>query len=258
MESYYDQLRKEYHNVIDEYGSKFFDLVALDKRILHHLSAKGDVKNFIKEEMEFLEHTKGLLNKHQNKKKSEEAFQGNIDAILAKHRSKIEKYPDANFYLPASFDLRHLVGAVSSFYEEFCLTLENFRGYHPEIKNLIFELSRFYYHTNKPLSPFLLKYVQETTQYGIQKKKNMEQSLMQTMANILNQLSFFCASSLEECKKDPSLNKNIIVQHSDPKVASTDDNIIPITTLLSNTIEASQSIIRDFRLESLVDWDKKK
>ncbi len=116
------KLRKEYGEYADKYSPKVFDLEAFEKRLEVAFKNHFDMNRFFFTEISTLEQLKEKMDEKLRDK--ENPFLAKVDKILEDNIKKIASYPDYDFHLSASYELKKILGALKGFNEKEYLWVE--------------------------------------------------------------------------------------------------------------------------------------
>ncbi|EMF81697.1 hypothetical protein LEP1GSC188_2330 [Leptospira weilii serovar Topaz str. LT2116] len=109
-----EKLRTEYSENSKK-NPKIFDLKAFESRLTMILQQKGNLAQFLKDEIQFIETLKA---KHKELEDKKQAAKGEtINKILEEQEAKLKKYQRVDFHPLAKPEIRYFYGAILSFTE---------------------------------------------------------------------------------------------------------------------------------------------
>ncbi len=121
-----EKIRSEYQ----EHGKlnpKVFDQTSFETRYLQVLRLRGNLSNFLSEEIAFLEQLKGKIQNLAAKKEAAKA--STLNRIMDESMEKLEKYQKIDFHPVAKLELRYFYGAMVQFADtELPVLLNIFKG----------------------------------------------------------------------------------------------------------------------------------
>ncbi len=149
------KLRTEYSEYAKKFTGKVFDIEAFEKRLGVAFNNHFDMNRFFFTEIGTLEQLKEKMDEKLGDK--ENPFLAKVDKILEDNVKKITSYPDYDFHLSASYELKKILGALKEFekkeylWVEMILKLENdgfllklLDHFHRKLHYLIGETGRSY------------------------------------------------------------------------------------------------------------------
>lgn len=121
-----NKIRSEYKTYSLE-SSQIFNLKGFEERYTATLIEKGNLENFLKQEILFFEE---LKKKHNELKKKRELQKGEtFNKIIEEQEAKISKYPKFEFHPMAKLELKYFAGAIQNFLEiEINLIYQIYKG----------------------------------------------------------------------------------------------------------------------------------
>ena len=196
-----EKLRNKYLKAAEKYGKNVFNMEQLESRIQLFQKNKGDINNFLTQEMEFFETTKKIA---QSKVKSYQKMlkgETRLDKMLAKNEAKIKKYPVCFFDPFSSVEMRHFVGAITDFYKSFYNASECVIRGNPiwnDMAPLFGELERFcvFSEGSKPI--MLRRYTEDILQSKGQSKERIDGKYFQTAGLSLYRIHLIYKKSILE------------------------------------------------------------
>ena len=208
---------------------------------------------FLKEEREFFERTKELVEKKVEalKKSSEGRF--HVNQLMAKNEAKIKKYPDSFFDPFASLEMRYFIGAISQFYEKFFLSCRYVLRGSPEWMDLsaIFaDLERFCFAAKNPVKPAMLdQYIHEVIRNRDQRGKDaVDNKYLQTAGRLLYKIYLNLSKVLDRLPQEQKENQVRLDMDVQDWAGST------FGDLLNQAVQENKQILDDFRITELVSY----
>ena len=223
-------LRSKYMSSSEEYGTHYFNIDDLEKRIEMQKQSKLPFTLFVRDEILFFEQMKNIALKNIERYQQKEKRKGHMNSIIDSNEDKIKKYPDIFFNPVASLEMRYFFGAITEFYNKFYYSLAGVFDGLPEnenFKKLSADVEHFYFYAINRLPLMALQYIEEVSDGVDKNPEQIDRKYLQTGGVYLYNLSSF-------------LKKNRIYTVSLHK---------PIIEKAIHTIEI---ILIDFRLLNLV------
>ena len=247
-------LRKKFQSAAKKYGSAIFNMEQLEQRIQMLIRNKGNIQAFLVKEVEFL---KDATEKSEAKIKARDTNAQKkltVNRIIEKNKNKIEQYPDSFFDPNASYEMRHLVGAISQFHQHFFLTAQHiFGGTHDGINlsSLFGDLERFYFIKEKSLQTTMLKqYISELSMSRTRTQKDIiDTRYLQTAGSYLYKINVGLERLFENTSEDMKRKT------FSPVYEILEWQNESYEAFLKTAIDASKKILKNFRLIELVSYN---
>lgn len=255
-----DQIRSKYKKAAMEFGKRYFDTLALEERILTFIQSKIDIMTFVKHEMEFYNRLKEMASEKRQKEKDKQDLHRRMEAIMDANNEKIRKYPDSGFDPRASFEIRHMAGAI----EEVLPLIEYvarryIRGleYWERMNQAIVGVEKFRASGPGKMSIWLKGYIEDAIAQNGMHMEKLDREYLQSAGVALKELQISIESVIE----------NETSAHIRYEVLPDDSNVPPAYTRIRGlrVLEALQKLSRwihgilmDFRLMELAEFGQKK
>ncbi|XDD50567.1 hypothetical protein AB3N59_01800 [Leptospira sp. WS92.C1] len=246
-----EKLRTEYSENSKK-NPKAFDLKAFESRLMMILQQKGNLTQFLKEEIQFLETLKA---KHKELEDKKQAAKGDtINKIIEEQEARLKKYQRIDFHPLAKPEIRYFYGAILSFAEtELPALIYVFKGT-PEysiFKDTITIIERMGISRRGMPSIRINEHVKALLD------ANGNQSAMEKDGqNILKEVCIALKgiiTSVKECvdKKRVSETLSIKIDEKEfPKAVESYQNLV-FGIALEKIIVRAEAIIRDFRMAEI-------
>lgn len=247
-----NQLRRKYHRAAEEHGERFFNLDKLEERIRHFILNKGNLDNFLAQEMEFFQKTMNMATERELQDEKRKAFSKQVNEIMAENDARLAKYPDIFFDTAASMEIRRLVGAITQWYQDNYMVLKIIlRGSDlwSELSRHIGDLERFYVPGGGSATILLRHYVDEL-KLGKDSREAIERRLLQTCSLSL----YTILRNLQQYRKNSAgfLPHRLveIPRHEEPELREKWASLNEDEALAKIVYEIDE-IIEDFRMKAL-------
>ncbi|PJZ78536.1 hypothetical protein [Leptospira neocaledonica] len=252
-----EKLRTEYREGAKQ-SPKIFDAKGFEDRYIQTLRHRGNLDNFLKDEVAFLEKIK---TKHKELTERRNASKGEtINRILDEQEEKLSKYQRVDFHPLARPEMRYFYGAMTSFADtELPVLIHIFRGT-PEysaFQDSISMIERVGVTKRGMPSLRISEHIKALLD------ANGNQSTMERDSqNILKEVCIALAGLRKtalECVEKNRVSDRMTVQVSDrdfPKASEAYKNLL-FGIALEKIIVKAENIIRDFRMSDLVGLDAK-
>ncbi|MBM9500030.1 hypothetical protein JWG44_07175 [Leptospira sp. 201903071] len=246
-----EKLRTEYSENSKK-NPKAFDLKAFESRLMMILQQKGNLTQFLKEEIQFLETLKA---KHKELEDKKQAAKGDtINKILEEQEARLKKYQRIDFHPLAKPEIRYFYGAILSFAEsELPALIYVFKGT-PEFsvfKDAITIIERMGISRRGLPSNRINEHVKALLD------ANGNQSAMEKDGqNILKEVCLALKgilTSVKDCMEKNRVSETLSIKIDEkefPKAAESYQNLV-FGIALEKIIVRAETIIRDFRMAEI-------
>jgi len=256
IKSILEKIRSEYRENA-KLNPKSFDLAGFEKRYLQILQMKGNITQFLNEEVLFLEQIKTKIKQIAEKKEIQKAE--TLNKIMDDNLERLSAYPKIDFHALAKPEMRYFYGAMVDFCEKEVPTLMYiFKGTpeYSQIQDPIMAIERAGL-TRKGIPPVR---IQDLIRQLMDSNGNMSQMERATQ----NLLKDTCISlkglivALERIQKDKRILPDKLIQLQeklDPN-AYREYQAKPFGETLQKILEKTKKIIRDFRMNAIVGLEE--
>ncbi|EKR65003.1 hypothetical protein LEP1GSC036_4419 [Leptospira weilii str. 2006001853] len=243
-----EKLRTEYSENSKK-NPKIFDLKAFESRLTMILQQKGNLAQFLKDEIQFIETLKA---KHKELEDKKQAAKGEtINKILEEQEAKLKKYQKIDFHPLAKPEIRYFYGAILSFAEtELPALIYVFKGT-PEFaifKDMITVIERMGISRRGMPSIRINEHIKALLD------ANGNQSAMEKDGqNILKEVCIALKetiTSIRECMEKKRVSQTLSIKMDErefPKAVESYQNLV-FGIALEKIIVRADTIIRDFRM----------
>ncbi|MCB1190067.1 MAG: hypothetical protein KDK90_06520 [Leptospiraceae bacterium] len=251
------KIRIEYRTLSTQ-NSKIFRVDQFEERYKHILNEKGNIQQFLKDEINFLEKLKTI---HKHRKAKEEAAKGEtINKIIEDQESKFKKYKKIEFHPLAKDEIKYFYGAIADFTKtELQFVIHIFRGT-PEMSSLqdsIALLERLGTRKFKQHSIRIAEHVRTLVE-----AKGNQTILEQDVQKILKE-NCYSLNKVAEVVNGCLLNKRVsyhaVLGFNKADYPDLHEKYEGITHVyaLEMVIFKAREIISDFRMDSIIDFKQK-
>jgi len=248
-------LRDRYKNASQLYGSHFFNLEELEKRISHMSASRLDFNLFMEQELNFFYRLEASAMKKQDELKKKDELNKALEKIMSENDEKIKHYPSAFIDNLASYEIRKLSGAISQ-YMDICYPIIKIllRGstYWNQIHSIFGNMERFYQNDKTGITMLFKHYIDELIQKGEDGRDKIERNLMQTGALLLYRLEL----SLKNIENDLTENQKNLILEMPTSYEPKDKKLWEGKThyeIINKSRVMCANIIDNFRLNSLAE-----
>lgn len=252
-----NKIRVEYRTFATQ-NSKIFRGDQFEERYKAVLDAKGNIQQFLKDEIDFLEKLKDI---HKQRKAKAEAAKGEtINKIIEENEARLKNYKKIDFHPLAKDEIKYFYGAITGFTEiELQFVIHIFRGT-PEMYSLqdsIAIIERLGVRKYKQHSIRIAEHIRTL----VEAKGN--QTILEQDAQKLLKENCYSLSKIIEIISDCLQNKTVSYyatlsfNKSDyPDLHEKYEGITHVHAL-EMVIFKCKEIISDFRMDSIIDFKQK-
>ncbi|RHX91813.1 hypothetical protein [Leptospira stimsonii] len=246
-----EKLRAEYSENSKK-NPKAFDLKAFESRLMMILQQKGNLTQFLKEEIQFLETLKA---KHKELEDKKQAAKGDtINKILEEQEARLKKYQRIDFHPLAKPEIRYFYGAILSFADSELPALTYIFKGTPEFsifKDAMTIIERMGVSRRGLPSNRINEHVKALLD------ANGNQSAMEKDGqNILKETCLALKgiiTSIQDCMEKNRISETLSIKIDEkefPKAAESYQNLV-FGIALEKIIVRAETIIRDFRMAEI-------
>ena len=246
-----ERLRDKYLQAARKYSKKIFNVEQLEDRIriFRKNRYKNSITDFLLKEMNLFEKMKKIAQDKMNAHQKQVRGETHLDKMIAKNEVRIKKYQPYFFHPSSSIEIRHLVGALSEFYESFYHTSKYIiRGDRiwSSLTSLFGELERFCIFTPGSKPGMLQKYIEDILQAGGNHKELIDGKYIQTAGLILYKINLEYKNYISKMNEE----------QKQAEIAQTSDTIQwtgeTYGRFILEAMKKSKEILDDFRVTDLV------
>jgi len=251
-----EKLRADYSSFSKENPSIFKSL-PFEERYTQVLKAKGNITNFLKDEIDFFEKLKSKQNEMKAKK---DALKGDtLNRIMDDIDQRLQKYPRNDFHPLAKKEMKYFYGALMDFVNAEIPALNAiFRGT-PEMslfREVISNIERFGFSRKGLPSVGINEHIKSLLDANGNSSKmdrDAQMILKDVSMNLKNLLTI-----LSDCLDKKRISPTFVVQISekDSPVAFPIFNGKTSLAVVEKVMAKAREIIEDFRMDSIVGLKK--
>jgi hypothetical protein len=251
------KIRDEYKFYSNE-NSKIFKVLQFEERYTEILKSRGNLSRFFHEEIQFLEKLKKMHK--ENQAKLEIKRNSTIDKVIEGQEASIKHYRKIDFHPYARNELKYFYGALLDYCANDLLAINRIYKGTPEMRSLqdyVIIIERIGLSNRNLPSSRITEHIKIITAFkgNLSKIEQDTQAIIKDTCIALKKITIVLQDTID--KNHVNVTHPMVIDEKDSEAFKSFFGGLNFGQAINKIIQNSNAIIADFRMDGILDLQKK-